>query len=114
MKYMLMFCGTVEEDAAWRALPADEFAASYAGVGAWFEEHGSKMEGGYELQPPGTATTVRKDGSGKPVITDGPYAESGEVIGGYCIVDVADLDEALSMAKAWPGGPVEIRPVVVR
>ena len=50
-------------------------------------------------------------GDGKVTVTDGPFIESKEVIGGYAEVEVADLDEALAMAKEWPG-TVEIRPVV--
>jgi hypothetical protein len=46
------------------------------------------------------------------MVTDGPFIEAKEVIGGFAVVDVADLDEALEMAKAWPGGDVEVRPVV--
>jgi len=49
---------------------------------------------------------------GQPLITDGPFVEGTEVIGGYAEIDVADLDEALQMAKTWPAGGVEIRPVV--
>ena len=72
------------------------------------------MESGYQLQPVSTATTVRRGENGSRVVTDGPFAESGEVVGGYCIVNVADLDEALALAKSWPGGSVEVRPVVER
>ena len=50
---------------------------------------------------------------GPPVVTDGPFLEGKEQIGGYAEIDVADLDEALRMATTWPGrGTVEIRPVV--
>ena len=67
-----------------------------------------------ELQAPSTATTV-KFVDGKPVVTDGPFIEAKETIGGYAVVDVADLDTALDMAKAWPpGGMVEVRPIVPR
>jgi hypothetical protein len=46
-------------------------------------------------------------------VSDGPFLEGNEVIGGYIEIDVADLDEALQMAKTWPGrGIVEIRPVI--
>ena len=65
-----------------------------------------------ELQPANMATSIHFDGNGKPLVTDGPYLEGTEVIGGYAEIEVADLDEALSLAKTWPGGGVEIRPVI--
>jgi hypothetical protein len=61
-----------------------------------------------------TATTVKFNG-GKPVVTDGPFSESKETVGGYGVLSVANLDEAIAIAKTWPGGgAVEVRPVVVR
>jgi hypothetical protein len=55
---------------------------------------------------------VRFEG-GDPIVTDGPFLEGNELIGGYASVEVGDLDQAIAMAKAWPGGgAVEIRPVV--
>jgi hypothetical protein len=114
MKYMLLFCGTVAEDEAWQAMPDGEKQQAYGPVMEWFQKNGPKIEGGYELQAVATATTVRKDAQGNPVVTDGPFAESGEVVGGYAILNAADLDEALAAAKTWPGGPVEVRPVVER
>ena len=113
MKYVFLFCGTREQQRAWESMPADERERGYARVGQWFEEHRSKISGGNQLAPPSTATTVRPQGNGAaPLVTDGPFLEGNEVIGGYVEVDVPDLDEALRMAKAWPAGPVEIRPVL--
>jgi hypothetical protein len=70
--------------------------------------------GGAALQPSQTATTVRvKDG--ERVVTDGPFAETREVLGGYYLLDVPDLDEALEWAGRCPGskyGSVEVRPVM--
>lgn len=114
MKYMLLFCGTAEDDDRWNEMAEDERAHAYERAGAWFENNGPKIEGGYQLQPRTTATTVHWDGNHRPIVTDGPFAEGGEVVGGYAIINVGDLDEALAMAKAWPAGPVEIRPVVER
>jgi hypothetical protein len=112
MKYVLLFCHTAEEDAAWRSAPPDELAAGYAEVGKWFETNGRHFEGGLELQAPATATTVRKRADGSVHVTDGPFAESGEVIGGFVIMNAENLDEALDVAKTWPGGHVEVRPVI--
>jgi hypothetical protein len=113
MKYVLLFCGTPEDAAAFEALSPDELRARYAEVAAWFAEHRSKMGATNQLQGPETATAVRFGPDGPPVVTDGPFLEGKESIGGYAEIEVADLDEALRMARAWPGrGTVEIRPVM--
>jgi hypothetical protein len=115
MKYMLLFCGTDEDAAAFAALSPDELRARYAQVGAWFGEHRSEIGANGQLQGPETATSVRFGPDGPPVVTDGPFLEGKESIGGYAEIDVADLDEALRMARTWPGrGTVEIRPVVTQ
>jgi len=82
-------------------------AASAAGV----------VAGGNALQSTDTATTVSVLGGkgGEIVTTDGPFAETKEVLGGYYLLDCADLDEAISWAARIPGawhGKVEVRPVV--
>jgi hypothetical protein len=113
MKYVLLFCGDEQDAAAFEALTPDELAARYAEVGAWFAENQSKIGGANQLQSPASATSVRFGLEGPPVVTDGPYLEGKENIGGYAEIEVADLDEALRMAKTWPGrGTVEIRPVM--
>ena len=114
MKYVLLFCGTPEDQAAFDALSQEDLAQRYAHVGQWFEQHGSVIRASNYLQPRETATTVRL-GSGDPLVIDGPFLEGNELIGGYAEIEVADLDAALAMAKGWPGGgAVEIRPVVQR
>ncbi|HZU13321.1 MAG TPA: YciI family protein [Chloroflexota bacterium] len=115
MKYVLLFGGTREAQQAWDTMPDDVRQQAYTRVEQWFRENGSKITGGYQLQSPGTATTVRLDGNGGSMVTDGPFIEGNEVIGGYAEIEVGDLDEALRMARTWPGGGiVEIRPVVAR
>ena len=73
--------------------------------------------GGAQLQPGATATTVRVD-DGETLLTDGPYAETKEVLGGFYLIDVDDLDAALDFAAKVPaarmGGLVEVRPLVER
>jgi hypothetical protein len=116
MKFVLLFCGTRELQQAWIDMTEEARNAQYAEVGRWFAEHGAKLGAGNQLQPPHTASTVHfqgKGGKGAPIIHDGPFIEGNEVIGGYVEVNVADLDEALRMAKSWPaGGAVEVRPVI--
>ena len=113
MKYVLLFCGTREMQQAWVDTTEEARNAQYAEVGRWFAEHGAKLGHGNQLQPPYTATTVRFQDNGEPIVRDGPFIEGNEVIGGYVEANVADLDEALRIARTWPGGgAVEIRPVM--
>jgi hypothetical protein len=115
VKYVLLFCGSDADAAAFAALSPDQLRERYSRVGQWFETHRDKIKYSDQLQGPNTATTVRHDRSGgsEPVVTDGPFIEAKEQIGGYASIDVEDLDEALRMARTWPGlGSVEIRPVV--
>ena len=76
---------------------------------------GEKLRGGQALQPTATATTIHKDGSGGFAVTDGPFVETKEALGGFYIVEAADLDEAIALAKKVPApfGGVEVRPVMV-
>ncbi len=77
------------------------------------ERNVAALRGGNALQGTGTATSVREDASGGFVVTDGPFAETKEALGGYYLVEAADLDEALSLAKQipMPAGGVEVRPI---
>ena len=70
---------------------------------------GGKIVGGNGLQPTATATSVRGD-----VVTDGPFAETKEALGGYYLVEARDLDHALQIAKLCPArfGGVEVRPIM--
>jgi hypothetical protein len=117
MKYVFLFCGTAEDQAAYDALTPEQLRERYAEVGRWFAQHRERLGHGNQLQGPETATTVSfEDGrpGGKPMVKDGLFLEGKELVGGYTEVEVADLDEALAMAKTWPGGgTVEIRPVLV-
>ncbi len=115
MKYLLLFCQTAEDAAAYQAKSQGELDALLGKVQGWFAQYGSKAGARGQLQGLDTATTVRFVGDDPPIVTDGPFLEGKEGVGGYCEIDVADLDEALRMVKAWPGrGSVEIRPVVQR
>ena len=71
-------------------------------------EQGGKLLGGNALQPTATATSIRDD-----VVTDGPFAETKEALGGYYLIDAPDLDHALAIGKLCPAqyGGVEVRPV---
>ena len=112
MKYVLLFGGTMEGVEQLEAAEREQAVAGYEQSGQLFEKYykTGKIVSGEELRGPSTATTVSKK-NGKVIVTDGPFIESKEVIGGFAVIDVADLDEALAMAREWPG-TVEIRPVV--
>ncbi|XVQ83615.1 YciI family protein [Microbispora siamensis] len=105
MKYVLLICG-------------DESAAEHAedGCGGWSEEMAERgvLRGGAGLRPPSDATTLRVR-EGEVLLSDGPYAETKEQLGGFCLIECADLDEAIEIAAAHPAaayGTIEIRPLI--
>ncbi|MBL7496837.1 hypothetical protein I6A84_37380 [Frankia sp. CNm7] len=81
---------------------------------AFGEKHAAALRGGNALQGVSTATSVRSDGAGGFTTTDGPFAETKEALGGYYLVEAADLDEAIAIAKDVPAffGGVEVRPIM--
>lgn len=111
MRYVLMFVETEQYAKELAEMTDDDRQAAYERVSQWFAEHAPKIVHHGHLAPAHTATTLRLSG-GDPVITDGPFVEGKEVISGYAELEVADLDEALAVAKSWPACPViEIRPL---
>ncbi|HEX2194819.1 MAG TPA: YciI family protein [Candidatus Limnocylindria bacterium] len=113
MKYMVLISG----GETWDGLSEEQQADLYQNIGAWWAEqvqNGRILEG-YQLQGAETATTVRRDLNGNVTVTDGPYIEAKETVGGYAVIDVPDLDAAISLVSGWPGpDALEIRPVVER
>jgi hypothetical protein len=110
VKYVMLILDTPEEPKA----GTPEYGAWYAEISAWYEKWGAsgRLETGNALQPPSTAKTVRASG-----VTDGPYMETKEVVGGYSVVEADTIDAAVEVAKTWPGVDrgwitVEVRPVV--
>ena len=111
MKYVLMFVDTEQFAADLGAMDEPERERAYGRVQEWFAEHHDKITHHAHLMPPESGTTVRLD-RGEPLVSDGPFVEGKEVVSGYAEVEVADLDEALRLAKSWPACPVvEIRPI---
>jgi hypothetical protein len=112
MKYMLLIYG--DETQGRDATPGQLEAVmdTWWKYEAWLAERGIKLAG-EALQPTAQATTVRVQ-DGQAVTTDGPFAETKEQLGGFYLLDVANLDEALEAAKECPGartGTIELRPV---
>ena len=112
MKYMMLIAGSEE---AWEGATPEAGRELYDQISRWWGEHAAagRIVEGHQLQSVATATTVRRNGDGDVTVTDGPFVEGKEVIGGYGILEVADLDEAIAVASSWPAPDVlEIRPVV--
>ena len=111
MKYVLLFVETEKFAADLAALDGPERERAYGRVQQWFMDNRDKITHHVHLMPADSATTVRLEG-GEPLVTDGPFVEGKEVVSGYAEIDVADLDEALRIARTWPACPlVEIRPI---
>ncbi len=91
------------------------FATVSAAHQKFGENNGPVLRGGNALQPTATATSIRSDGNGGFTVTDGPFAETKEALGGYYLIEAADLDEAIAIAKQVPAGfgGVEVRPIMV-
>ena len=112
MKYMLLIC---RDEEVWEGLGATERQRVYTDTLDLAEELTAQGQylGGFPLHLSSAATSVRVR-DGKALVTDGPFAETREQLGGYMLIDVAHLDEAIAIAARIPlarTSTVEIRPV---
>jgi len=112
MKYLLMI---YSDEHAFEAMSEDERHEVYAAYDELMKDLAAKghMLGGDELAPTSTATTVQVRG-GERLVTDGPFAETKEQLGGYFLIDVDDLDAAIDIAARIPSvqsGSIEVRPI---
>jgi hypothetical protein len=111
MKYLLL--GAITETG--QKLVGPDLESWMAEIGAWYEKHGSTgklADAGHHLDGPDKAKTIRASG-----VTDGPYMEAKEVLGGYSLLETATIDEAVEIARTWPGVDrgwitMEVRPVM--
>jgi hypothetical protein len=113
MQYMLLIYG---DEGARAQATKEQMGQMYAAYGAYTEamKKAGVYQSGNPLQGSGTATTVRAP-DGKAKVLNGPYAESKEQLGGYYLIEAADLDSALSWAARCPGaqhGAIEVRPIM--
>ena len=113
MQYMLLI---YSPPGAWSDIPPEQQKEIYEAYGTFSMEleASGKMVSGDALQDTSTATSIRVR-DGETLMTDGPFAETKEVLGGYYLIDVDTLDEALEWGAKLPGswdGTVEVRPVV--
>ena len=111
MKYVLLLTR-----GEWQESGTDEERQNvYEQIGEWWGKLAAdgKMIGGHQLQPPDTATTIVLE-QGRSTLLDRPLMEAKEAVGGYGILEAADLDEAIAVARTFPvpDGKVEVRPVV--
>ena len=121
MKYLLLLNNATEEWEAWRDLSAEDAQKAYQqelphwnALFGWIAEQGIEANG-LELDDPRKARVVRVR-DGETLVTDGPFAETKEQLGGYYLVEAKDVDEALKIAERIPSaryGTIEVRPVVV-
>ena len=113
MKYMLALFG---DESRWAERTPEEIAGAMKQWDAFTQEaiEAGVHVGGEGLQPSATATTIQIQESGEHIVSDGPFTETKEQLGGYYLLDCEDLDDAIAWAKKipMPGGTVELRPVM--
>jgi hypothetical protein len=122
VKYLLLLTSRADEIATWQAMPVEEQQRlraeempKWGELFAWIEQKGLKVDG-LELDEPSRARTVRVR-DGETLVTDGPYAETKEQIGGFFVVECDDLDDAIELASRVPvasKASVEIRPLAAQ
>jgi hypothetical protein len=114
---MQYLCLIYDDENTWETLPEDERRTIYTDYEKFTQaiQDSGNYVSGEQLQPVSTATTVRiRDG--KTLVTDGPFAETKEQLGGFYMIEANDADEALKIAERIPSaryGSIEVRPVVV-
>ena len=110
MQYMLL---VYDDPTQWPEMSEDEYNTIYGEYAAVAQHPGTKHSA--QLQPAETARSVRVK-NGERVVSDGPFAETKEILGGYYLVDAGSLEEAEELAARIPsarlGGTVEVRPVL--
>jgi hypothetical protein len=113
MQYLLLIYNA---ESQWDAMSEAERGKMSQQFGAFTQEiiASGNFKGGNQLHPTSKATTVRVQ-NGKKLVTDGPFAETKEQLGGYYLIEAADLDEATAIAGRIPSagfGSIEVRPIV--
>jgi hypothetical protein len=111
VRYLLMIYG---DEAGYEAATEEQREAMRNEYGRVAAGWGERLQGGDELASSSSATTVRVRAD-EQLVTDGPFAETKEQLGGYFIVDVEDLDTAIALAAELPGarsGSIEVRPII--
>jgi hypothetical protein len=114
MQYMCLIYGDEQSRLGMNETDRNQMIGDYGAFTESIQQSGNMLAGD-ALQPTTTATTVRVR-NGETLVTDGPFAETKEQLGGYYLIDAKDVDEALAIAARIPGarhGSIEVRPVMV-
>jgi hypothetical protein len=115
-KYLVLIYG---DEQKWAEATPEQAEEKHQAHTAFFAAAGDAVTGGHELQPSTTATTLRSGSGEQPTVTDGPFLEAKEGLGGYYLLEATDLDQAIALCRRLPEvresfSGVEIRPVKER
>ena len=121
MHYVIFNWVHPDDMAAWETWTPEQQAADVDRHRQWFRKFGAKIAAGEELDVPKNVKTLRPGRQGEGiVVTDGPYVETKELLGGFVVIDAADMDEAVAIASEWPSlsnqpnATVQVHPVFQR
>jgi hypothetical protein len=121
MRYVIFNWVHPDDVAAWEAWSPEEQAADVERHMAWFGKWREHIVGGEELDLPRTVKTLRPGRQGEGItVTDGPYVETKELLGGFVIIEATDMDEAIAIACEWPSlstqpnATVQVQPIFHR
>ena len=121
MRHVMLTFVDPDDAAAYYRLSPEEQGADVERHIAWFRKHGERIVGGEELDEPARVKALRPGRQGEGVVvTDGPYVETKEILGGFVILETETAEEALAIASEWPSlqnqpnATVHLQPVFVR
>ena len=121
MRHVMLTFVDPDDAAAYYRLSPEEQRADVERHIAWFRKHGEHIVGGEELDEPARVKALRPGRQGEGVVvTDGPYVETKEILGGFVILETDSAEEALAIAREWPSlqnqpnATVHLQPVFVR
>lgn len=121
MRYVMFTYNSPEGVAVWEGMTPAEQEADVERHREWFRKYGGKISGGEELDEPTLVKSLRPGRQGDGVVvTDGPYVETKEILGGFIILEADSIEAAVAMASEWPafgrypGVTVQVQPVFVR
>ena len=121
MRHVMLTFVDPDDAAAYYRLSPDEQQADVERHFAWFRKYGEHIVGGEELDEPARVKALRPGRQGEGVVvTDGPYVETKEILGGFVILETDTAEEALAIAREWPSlqnqpnATVHLQPVFVR
>ena len=121
MRYVLFNWLSPEDLADWETWTPEQQQADVERHMAWFGKHRDHIVGGEELAAPSTVKTLRRGRQGEGiVVTDGPYVEAKEILGGFVILEAESVEQAVEIASEWPSltsqpnATVQVQPGFVR